>query len=82
MSVCNDTELRELLASPPGAISYVAFLASSYLDVSALQACDVSGSAPLDFPILLLNIKGHRTLTFTFACRLMLPRLTTAALAA
>ncbi|EWY79735.1 hypothetical protein FOYG_17130 [Fusarium oxysporum NRRL 32931] len=42
MSVFNDTELRELLTSPPGAISYVAFLASSYLDIP--------GSVPLDFP--------------------------------
>ncbi|KAI8416495.1 hypothetical protein FOFC_02805, partial [Fusarium oxysporum] len=32
--------------------------------------------------ILLLDIEGHRTLTLTFACSLMLPRTTTAALAA
>ncbi|KAJ0129781.1 hypothetical protein HZ326_22083 [Fusarium oxysporum f. sp. albedinis] len=50
MSVFNDTELRELLTSPPGAISYVAFLASSYLDISASRACDIPGSVPLDFP--------------------------------
>ncbi|KAJ0132548.1 Uncharacterized protein HZ326_24379 [Fusarium oxysporum f. sp. albedinis] len=34
----NDTELCELLTSPPGAISYVVFAASSYLDIP--------GSAP------------------------------------
>ncbi|KAJ4118627.1 hypothetical protein NW760_015389 [Fusarium oxysporum] len=50
MSVFNDTELRELLTSPPGANSYVTFLASSYLDISASRVFDNPGSAPLDFP--------------------------------
>ncbi|ENH65997.1 hypothetical protein FOC1_g10000390 [Fusarium oxysporum f. sp. cubense race 1] len=36
--VPNNTELCELLTSPPGAISYVVFAASSYLDIP--------GSAP------------------------------------
>jgi hypothetical protein len=84
------SELRELLTSPPGAISYVLSATSFYLDIS--------GSAPSIFPrttdfcsfgcpddirsILLLDIEGHRTLTLAFACRLMLPRPTTTALAA
>ncbi|RYC79112.1 hypothetical protein BFJ63_vAg18010 [Fusarium oxysporum f. sp. narcissi] len=86
--VFNDTELRELLTSPPGAISYVVFAASFDLDISASRACDILGSAPLDFPILLLDIEGHRTLTLTLtltltsACSLTLPRPTTAAFAA
>ncbi|KAJ9412305.1 hypothetical protein QL093DRAFT_2557477 [Fusarium oxysporum] len=46
MSVLNDTEFRELLASPPGSILYVAFLASSYLDISASRACDIPASVP------------------------------------
>jgi hypothetical protein len=97
-SVFNDTELRELLTSPPGAISYVLSATSFYLDISASRACDISGSAPSISPrttdlcslgcpdnicgTLLLDIQGHYTLTFTFACILALPRPTTAALAA
>ncbi|KAI8416941.1 hypothetical protein FOFC_03254 [Fusarium oxysporum] len=84
MSVCNDIELRELLTSPSGATSHVLFAASSDPDIPASRACDNPGSTPLDFPILLLDIEGHRTLTLTltFACSLTLPRPTTAALAA
>jgi hypothetical protein len=97
-SVFNDTEFRELLTSPPGAISYVLSATSFYLDISASRACDISGSAPSIFPrttdlcslgcsddirsILLLDIEGHRTLTLTSACSLTLPRPTTAAFAA
>ncbi|QKD56904.2 uncharacterized protein FOBCDRAFT_295654 [Fusarium oxysporum Fo47] len=96
--VFNDPELRELLTSPPGAISYVLSATSFYLDISASRACDISGYAPSISPrttdlcslgcpdnvcgILLLDIRGHYTLTFTFACSLALPRPTTAALAA
>jgi hypothetical protein len=89
-SVFNDTDFRELLTSPPGAISYVLSATSFYLDISASRACDISGSAPSIFPrttdlcslgcpddirsILLLDIEGHRTLTLTSACSLTLPR--------
>ncbi|KAM5527742.1 hypothetical protein FOXYSP1_20104 [Fusarium oxysporum f. sp. phaseoli] len=89
-SMSNDTELRELFTSPPGAISYMLSTSSFYLDIS--------GSAPSIFPcttdlcslgcpdnicgILLLDIQGHYTLTLTFACSLALPRPTTAALVA
>ncbi|KAJ9419204.1 hypothetical protein FOXG_16366 [Fusarium oxysporum f. sp. lycopersici 4287] len=87
-SMSNDTELRELLTSPPGAIPYVLSATSFYLDIS--------GSAPSIFPrttdrlgcpddirsTLLLDIQDRCTLTLTFACSLTLPRPTTAALAA
>ncbi|KAJ0134313.1 NADH-cytochrome b5 reductase 1 [Fusarium oxysporum f. sp. albedinis] len=42
LGVFNDTELRELLTSPPGAISYVLSASSFYLDIS--------GSTPSIFP--------------------------------
>ncbi|SCO88926.1 uncharacterized protein FRV6_13054 [Fusarium oxysporum] len=72
----NDTELCELLTSPPGAISYVVFAASSYLDIPG-SAPAISRTTDLCNPgcpddirgILPLDIGGHHTL----ACSFMLP---------
>ncbi|KAJ0126501.1 Uncharacterized protein HZ326_30393 [Fusarium oxysporum f. sp. albedinis] len=50
LGVFIDTELRELLTLPPGAISYVVFASSFYLDIPASRAFNNPGSAPLDFP--------------------------------
>ncbi|KAJ0155945.1 Uncharacterized protein HZ326_1709 [Fusarium oxysporum f. sp. albedinis] len=83
MRVFNGTELRELLISPPGSISFVLSTTSSHLDISASRPCDIPASAPsISPPILLLDIQGRCTLTLTFACSITLPRPTTAALAA
>ncbi|KAJ0125538.1 Six14 [Fusarium oxysporum f. sp. albedinis] len=48
--VFNGTELRGLLTSPPGSISFVLSTTSSHLDISASRACDIPASVPLDFP--------------------------------
>jgi hypothetical protein len=97
-SVPIDTELRELLTTPSGTISYVVSVASSYLDITASRAFDILGSAPLRFParptsaasaaqttfaaFCRLTIEGHRTLTLILTCSPSLPRPTFAASAA
>lgn len=92
--VPSDTELRELLTSPPGAISYVVFMAYSYLDIPASRAFDISGFAPsirfsrttdlcsLGFPDdirSILLLDIQGRRTLTLICSLTLPRPTSAA---
>ncbi|EMT74654.1 hypothetical protein FOC4_g10000216 [Fusarium odoratissimum] len=96
-SVFNGTELRELLTSPPGTISFIFicdFFSPRHFGFASLRHSGLCAPSNTDFcslgcpddirSILLLNIKGHHalTLTLTFACSLTLPRPTTAALAA
>ncbi|KAJ3458949.1 hypothetical protein MRS44_013058 [Fusarium solani] len=95
--VPNDTELRELLTSPPGAISYVVFAAYSYLDIPASRAFDISGFAPsirfsrttdlcsLSYPDdirSILLLNIQGRRTLTLIYSLTLPRPTSAALSA
>ncbi|KAF5696900.1 hypothetical protein FMUND_15568 [Fusarium mundagurra] len=92
-SVFNGTELRELLTSPPGTISFVLSTFRLREPATFRPLCPPT-SRTTDFcslgcpddirSILLLDIEGHRalTLTLTSACSLSLPRPTSAALAA
>lgn len=95
--VPNDTELRELLTSPPGAISYVVFAAYPYLDIPASRAFDIPGFAPsIRFPCTtdlcslgcpddtrsILLLDIQGRCALTLICSLTLPRPTSAALSA
>jgi hypothetical protein len=70
--VFNDTELRELLTTPPGTISYVVFATSFYLDIFGFASLRQSGLCAPRLPVRPTSAASAAQTTFAASCCLTL----------